>query len=109
MVIAAAVLAASLNASVAVEIDLSKLFHRAAKTQVQGLTCGITTVGYRFVGRPGQKFRYAGDVYEIPSEGSIELVADGGPDTYRMSGRTLPLNVWPLDQFGFREVPLAKE
>lgn len=108
MILAAAVLTASIHASVAVEIDLSKLFSRSARPEVQGLKCGIKTVGYRFVGKPGQTFRYAGDTYEIPREGWVELIADGGPDTYSISGRKLPVDGEPLDPFGFRAVKLPE-
>ena len=75
-------------------------------SQTPQATCGITTVGYRFRGTPGQEFRYAGDTYSIPAEGTIELIADRRKTSYLIAGRTLPLDVWPRDQFGFREVPL---
>lgn len=107
MLIATLALTASIHASVAVEIDLSKLFRRSARPEVQGLKCGITTVGYRFVGKPGQKFTYAGDTYEIPVEGWVELIADGGPDNYRADGRTISMQSAPLDPFGFRQVSLG--
>lgn len=110
MILATLALTASINASVAVEIDLSKLFRRSSRPEaVQGLKCNIRTVGYRFAGKPGQRFQYAGEVYEIPREGWVELIADGGPESYRMEGRTLPLGVWPLDPFGFRVVDLPNE
>lgn len=101
------IMAAVLTASLSVDLDLSTLFRRATpKLEVKGLTCGITTVGYRFTGKPGQKFEYAGDEYEIPVEGFVELIADKRKTSYRTEGRTLPLDVWPLDQFGLRVVPL---
>ena len=99
-------LAAALTASLNVEIDLGSLVRRANDVQVKGLTCGISTVGYRFVGKPGQQFRYAGDTYVVPAEGTIELIAHPRRATYAFNGRSLPLEVWPKDQFGFREVPL---
>lgn len=99
-------LAAALSASLNVEIDLGSLVRRANDVQVRGLTCGISTVGYRFVGRPGQEFRYAGETWIVPAEGSIELLAHPRRTTYAFAGRSLPLEVWPKDQFGFREVPL---
>jgi hypothetical protein len=95
-----------LTASINVEIDLGALFRRANKVQSPAVTCGISTVGYRFVGKPGQEFRYAGDTYTVPIEGSIELIASPRRKTYAVKGRSLPLEVWPRDQFGFREVPL---
>ena len=51
-------------------------------------------------------FRYAGETFEIPREGWIELIADRRSTTYRIHDRSLPLDVWPTNQFGFREVPL---
>lgn len=107
MLIAALALTASIHASVAVEIDLSALFRRAkTTTEAQGVTCGIKTVGYRFVGKPGQQFHYAGDRYEIPQEGSVELIADRGPASYKIAGKSVAVADAPLDQFGFREVAL---
>jgi hypothetical protein len=100
----AAVLAASLD----LQIDLTKLIRRADNAQVRGLTCGIKTVGYRFVGKPGQSFRYAGDTYTVPEEGAIELIASRRHDTYKYADKALPLEVWPMDPFGFRIVPLPK-
>ena len=101
------ILAAILTASINVDVDLSALFRRSTpRLEVSGLTCGISTVGYRFSGKPGQRFRYAGDEYEVPAEGYVELIADPKKSIYRAEGKTLPLNVWPLDQFGFRRVSL---
>ena len=98
---------ALLTASINVEIDLGVLLRRAnQQQQVRGLTCNISTVGYRFVGKPGQEFRYAGETWAVPAEGSIELIAHPRRNTYAFDGRSLPLDVWPRDQFGFREVPL---
>ena len=99
-------LAAALTASLNVEIDLGALVRRAHAVEARNVTCGISTVGYRFVGQPGQEFRYAGDTYVVPSEGSVELIASPRRTTYAVAGRSLPLEVWPKDQFGFREVPL---
>ena len=99
------VAAITLTAAINFEVDLGKLFN-AHRLQESGVTCGIRTVGYRFSGAPGQVFRYAGDNYTVPEEGWIELIADRHKTTYRIGGRTLPLDVWPLNQFGFREVPL---
>lgn len=98
-------LATVLTASINIDIDLSALLRRHAQKEPQ-VTCGISTVGYRFTGKPGQEFRYAGDTYEIPVEGWVELIADKRRTTYSIEGRTLPLEVWPRNQFGFREVPL---
>lgn len=101
MLIAAAMLTAAIN----VEIDLGSLFRRN-EPQAPAVTCSIKTVGYRFSGTPGQEFRYAGDTYRIPREGAIELIADSRRNTYSIGGRTLPLDAWPQNQFGFREVSL---
>lgn len=98
-------LAAALTAAINVEIDLGALIHRTA-VKSPHVTCGISTVGYRFVGKPGQEFRYAGDTYQVPSEGFVELIADKRRTTYSYESKTLPLEVWPKNQFGFREVPL---
>lgn len=102
MILAAAIL----TASISLEADLGALFKRAKSVQAPTVTCGISTVGYRFVGKPGQEFRYAGDTYTVPGEGSIELIASPRRTSYSFAGRSLPLEVWPRDQFGFREVPL---
>ena len=99
-------LAAALSASINLEIDLGALVRRAQPVQSPSVTCGISTVGYRFVGKPGQQFRYAGDTYVVPAEGTVELIAHPRRTTYAVSGRSLPLEVWPRDQYGFREVPL---
>ena len=99
-------LAAALTASLNVEIDLGLLVRRGNKAQTPAVTCNISTVGYRFVGKAGQEFRYAGDTYVVPAEGTIELIAHPRRTTYAINGRSLPLEVWPRDQFGFREVPL---
>ena len=98
-------LALVLTASINIDIDLSALIHRTA-TKAPQVTCGISTVGYRFSGKPGQEFRYAGDTYQVPAEGWVELIADKRRTTYSFGGRSLPLDVWPKNQFGFREVPL---
>jgi len=102
MLLLAAVLAGSMH----VEIDLGSLLSRARKAQEPTVTCNISTVGYRFVGKPGQQFRYAGESWTVPGEGAIELIAHPRRTTYAIDGKSLPLEVWPRDQFGFREVPL---
>lgn len=100
-------LAVAFTASINVEIDLGTLFKRANAAQSSpSVTCNISTVGYRFTGKPGQQFRYAGDTWTVPAEGWIELIAAPRRTTYAYEGRSLPLEVWPRDQFGFREVPL---
>jgi hypothetical protein len=101
LALAAIVLTASIN----VDLDLGALLRRTQVREPE-VTCGIVTVGYRFRGKPGQAFRYAGDSYQIPQEGWVELIADRRRTTYAISGRSLPLDVWPRDPFGFRDVPL---
>jgi len=99
------VLAAVLTASISVDVNLVSLIRRS-QLKEPAVTCGIVTVGYRFRGKPGQEFRYAGDKYEIPAEGWVELIADRRRTTYAIHGRSLPLDVWPRDPFGFRDIPL---
>lgn len=99
------VLAAVLTASMTLDLDLTALVKRSQKKEPVA-TCGIVTVGYRFRGKLGQTFRYAGDTYEIPEEGWVELIADRRRTTYAIHGHSLPLDVWPRDPFGFRDVPL---
>jgi hypothetical protein len=96
---------AAVTLTAAITIDLGGLFnaHRLRDTQA---TCGIRTVGYRFSGKPGQQFRYAGDTYTIPEEGWVELIADRRKTTYRVNNTSLPLGGAPLNQFGFGEVAL---
>jgi hypothetical protein len=70
-------------------------------------TCGIKTVSYRFVGEAGTKFRYDGATYVIPRQGSIELVAARAAEYEAAGGRSLPLDVWPIDPFGTRTVRIT--
>jgi len=100
--------AATLTAALSLEVDLGSLI-KALRHKGPRVTCGIRTVGYRFSGQPGQQFRYAGENFTIPEEGWIELIADKKHTTYRIQDQTLPLESWPLNQFGFGEVPLPKE
>lgn len=98
--------AAVLTASISLEIDLTALIRRNQTSSDPRVTCGITTVGYRFRGKPGQSFRYAGETWEIPREGWIELIADKRRTTYAIEGRSISLEAFPRDPFGFRDVPL---
>ncbi len=99
------ILAAALTAAISLEIDLGALIN-AHRVKSPTVTCGIRTVGYRFAGKPGRTFRYAGDTYTIPSEGWVELIADRRSTTYRVDNRSLSLASAPLNQFGFGEVEL---
>lgn len=77
--------------SFTVEFDISSLLRRKRPCS--------PTVGYHFIGQPGQTFRYAGEWYVIDRTGYVDLIAH--PRHVR-SGE--------LDQYGFRrvELPLPK-
>ncbi|HYI10606.1 MAG TPA: hypothetical protein VEK57_16215 [Thermoanaerobaculia bacterium] len=100
------ILAAALTAAINLEINPSELFRRRAPVQEPKVECGLTAIGYRFHGKPGQKFRYAGDEYTIPNERYVELIGSRRRKTYRINNRDLPLDVWPVGTFGFRDVPM---
>lgn len=69
--------------------------------------CGIHVVGYRFVGLPGQTLVYAGETFEIPAGGWLELTADPQRTAYGSEGVSISLDASsPLDAFGFRTVAL---
>ena len=72
------------------------------------VTCHHGTVSYRFVGAPGTTFRYMGETYTVPARGSIELIRDGGDTSYQFGDKTLELEVWPINEFGTRTVPLPR-
>ena len=84
-------------------ITLAALLHGPAAPTV---TCHTGTVSYKFVGTPGATFTYAGATYSVPRSGWIELLGDGGTVYLAANGRTLPLDVWPIDAFGTRTVPV---
>jgi hypothetical protein len=98
-------LAVALTASISVDIDLTSLIRHARQSEPKA-TCNINTVGYRFRGTPGQEFRYAGDTYQIPAEGWVELIADRRRTSFAVSGKTFPIVDNPRDPFGFRDVTL---
>lgn len=86
-------------------ITLAALLHRAPAAPV--VVCHTGTVSYKFVGAPGATFSYAGTQYSVPSSGWIELLGEAtNKDYLAANGRTLPLDVWPIDGFGTRTVPL---
>ena len=91
-----------LVAALALTFDLK--FQRPAPAPTA--TCNIRTVAYRFVGEAGTEFRYEGDRYVVPAAGTIELLASPRHTEYQVAGRKLPLDVWPIDDFGTRTVPL---
>jgi hypothetical protein len=70
------------------------------------VTCHRGTVSYRFEGTPGTTIRYMGRTYSVPPKGFIELIGHGGDRQYDFDGRGLPLEMWPIDEFGTRTVPL---
>jgi hypothetical protein len=96
-------------AALSLKIDLIGMIQQRSHPapQVKGLTCHIETVSYRFVGDPGTEFRYDGDSYRVPQNGSIELISTRAQN-YEVNGRALPLNLWPKDGFGMRTIPLPK-
>jgi hypothetical protein len=86
-------------------ITLAALLHHAPATPA--VTCHTGTVSYKFVGAPGATFTYAGARYSVPPSGWIELLSDNGGKVYlAANGRSLPLDVWPIDAFGTRTVPV---
>jgi hypothetical protein len=85
-------------------ITLAALLHHAPAAPA--VTCHTGTVSYKFVGTPGATFTYAGATYSVPRSGWIELLGDGGKVYLAANGRTLPLDVWPIDAFGTRTVPV---
>ena len=85
-------------------ITLAALLHHAPAPVV---TCHTGTVSYKFVGAPGATFAYGGTKYLVPNSGWIELLSERDDKVYlAANGRTLPLDVWPIDAFGTRTVPL---
>ena len=83
-------------------ISLAAILHRPAPT----VTCQSGAVSYKFVGAPGMQFRYTGKQYTVPARGWIELIGHGRDSKYAANGRDLSLDVWPIDDFGTRTVPL---
>src|SRR5687767_5207811 len=101
------IVAAMILMGIQLDLDLTPLLRNAER--VQGLKCGISIVGYRFVGPPRHEFRYAGDTYVIPEEGWIELIADRGNDMYTVNGVRIRIETGLVDQFGFRTVEIARD
>ena len=94
--------------SILPQVAIAAPTSRDRTSEVKGLTCNIKTVGYRFVGNPGQSFRYAGNDFTLPAAGSIELVSSRKKTTYEIAGSVLELDGWPADRFGIRTVALPK-
>jgi hypothetical protein len=86
-------------------ITIAALLHHAPAAPA--VTCHTGTVSYKFLGTPGATFTYAGATYSVPRSGWIELLSDNSKKVYlAANGRSLPLDVWPIDAFGTRTVPL---
>jgi hypothetical protein len=87
-------------------ITLAALLHHAPAPMP---VCHTGTVSYRFTGAPGATFTYGGTRYLVPASGWIELLSADGDKAYlAANGRTLPLDVWPIDAFGTRTVPVQE-
>lgn len=85
---------------------LALLFH--LQQSHPGQNCA-SAIGFHFYGEPGTRFRYGAAEYVIPRWGSVEIVSDGAVGrTFRANGRELPVAIWPLNEFGFREVPVSE-
>jgi hypothetical protein len=84
-------------------ISLAALLHRPAPA----VTCHSGAVSYKFVGAPGTQFTFGDKTWTVGAKGWIELLSYG-EQTYHANGRDLELNVWPIDEFGTRTVPLPK-
>jgi len=69
--------------------------------------CSVRVVGFKFIGVEGQKFELGSVTYTVDKRGYVELISDG-ETTYRYGDKTLPLTVWPANEFGMLEVPLPK-
>jgi len=95
-------------AALTLKIDLGSLIHRQTQPQANTprVECNIKTVSYRFVGAAGTTFRYDGETFRVPASGSIELLAAKKATDYEIGGKNLPLDVWTIDAFGARTVPL---
>ena len=94
-------------ALLAIKLNVASLLGRPSATEPKS-KCHIETVSYKFVGEPGTAFVYAGERYNVPASGWIELLAAGGPAVYTVGNRDLQLDVWPRDAFGTRTVPMPK-
>ena len=95
-------------AAITFNLNLARLVHRVAQVAPPAQECHVRVVSHKFVGTPGTAFTYDGDSYVIPLSGSIELIASKGADSYAAAGHQLPLNVFPLDQFGTETVRLPQ-
>ena len=85
-------------------LSLTAILNRPAPT----VTCQSGAVSYKFVGAPGTTFNYMDKPYTVGPRGWIELIGHGPASKYSANGRDLPLDVWPMDDFGMRTVPLPQ-
>jgi len=93
-----------LEGAITIDLSLARLFpHRNPV-----VTCGITVVGYRFLGKPGQFFVYAGETFTVEDEGVVELLADRREKYFSCARVKIPLQEAPLDPFGFVDVNLPR-
>jgi hypothetical protein len=69
-------------------------------------TCNIKTVSYKFTGAPGTAFAYDGAKYTVPTSGSIELIASKKATEAEFAGNHVSLDLFPIDEFGTRTIPL---
>ncbi len=99
---------AAIMLSIQFDLDLNPLLSAARRAQGKTV-CGISIVRYRFINPPGHEIRYAGDMYVIPEEGQLELIADRRNNTYIVNGIRIRIESGYIDQFGFRTVELARD
>lgn len=92
----------------ALVINLGTLFGHQPQPVAPTPTCHIRVVSHKFIGAPSTPFTYAGEQFMIPNTGWIELISEKGADSYVFNGRTLPLNVFPLDQFGAETIHIPR-
>ena len=91
-------------AAIALQLTIPQIGRHAAPKP----TCNIKTVSYKFVGAPGTEFRYDGAKYVVPTGGSIELIASKkATEAETTSNPHVPLDLFPLDEFGTRTIPLT--
>jgi len=89
-------------AAIAVQLTVPQLARAAAPKP----TCNIKTVSYKFTGAPGTAFRYDGEKYTVPTSGSIELIASKKATEAELAGNQISLDLFPIDEFGTRTIPL---
>jgi len=90
-------------AAVAAQLTMPPVLSPAAPKPV----CNIKTVSYKFTGAPGTEFRYDGSQYVIPKSGWIELIASKKSTQADFNGNHVQLDLFPLDDFGARTIPLS--